>query len=178
MKLWFWALSLRRIQFRKLVTLRKGDVIFFFRGNASSAISHNISFISPSNNKVYAAPSCVTSCLAWCQLGWALLDCDWSAEPVLASHWSRARVGPAAVASVRPGQSPESWGRDTLTLCQWEGTCDIKCDPEARAATWLQSGHVDDSRHVRENQQHYSRRGLQSGGQTYPGIRNTQNIRS
>ena len=120
----------------------------------------------------------MTSCLAWCELGWALLGCDWSAEPVLASHWSRARVGPAAVASVRPGQSPESWGRDTLTLCQWEGTCDIKCDPETRAATWLQSGHVDDSRHVRENQQHYSRRGLQSGGQTYPGIHNTQPVRS
>ena len=89
--------------------------------------------------KVYSvilSLSCMTSCLACCQPGWAVLVSDWLEESVLASHWSRVRVGPAA--AVRPGQSPETERqRHRVTNCQ--GTCDIKWDLEARATTWLRT---------------------------------------
>ena len=116
----------------------------------------------------------MTSCLACCQPGWVVLVSDWSVEPVLASHWSRVRVGPAAAMT-----GCEAWPvsgelrQRHIDTCQWEAR--VISSEIQRHVRPRDCGHVDDSRHVRNNQQHYSRRGLQSGGQTCPG---THDIRS
>ena len=118
----------------------------------------------------------MTSCLACCQPGWAVLVSDWSVEPVLASHWSSVRVGPAAaVAGCEAWPVSGELRQRHIDTCQWEAR--VTSSEIQRHVRPRDCGHVDDSRHVRNNQQHYSRRGLQSGGQTCPGTQDNRSQR-